>query len=158
MFAPFFLLAEAIPGQESFTGWLKKIIGHLLVFPAVIALLLVVQVIQGIGFSGGENVFSMPLLYDFPTDVLALIISGAMLFVIPDIVKTMVKRIAGDPVVQAGPATLFGAAGVIGGSALGIASQIHTLQRMTGREGSVPGLDKVLDILGFKKPEKHGTT
>ncbi len=153
IFAPIFLLTEVIPGQESFIGWVKKIVGNLLIFPTVIALLLVVQIIQGIGFVGTGNAFSMPLLYDFPTDVLALIISGAMLFVIPDIVKTMVKRIAGDPAIQAGPATLFGAAGIIGGSAMGVVSQIHTLQKMTGGEASVPGLEKLLSALGLVKPK-----
>ncbi len=157
MFAPVFLILVAVPGQDGFSSWVKKLIGNLLVFPAVITLILVIQVIQGIGFNGGQDAFSMPLLYDFDTDVMAMVISGAMLFAIPNIVKDMVKRIAGEPAVKGGAGLLLGGAGILAGSAMGAASQVHTLSRLAGGQGELPGLDRIKGwITGKMKGGGHG--
>lgn len=157
IFAPILLLMGAIPGQESFSGWVRKIIGNLIVFPIVIALILVIQVIQTIGFNGSQDAFSLPLLYGFETDVLAMLISGAFLFMIPDIAKQVSKKIAGESSIKAGAGALFGGVGVLAGSAMGIATQVSTLNKAVGGQGKVPGFDKFSSwVLGkFKKKEDH---
>lgn len=158
IFAPVFLLIGTIPGQDGFSSWIKQLVGNLLVFPLVICLILVIQVIQGIGLGGSKGAFSMPLLYNFETDVLALIITGAFLFAIPDIVKTVVKKVAGEPSIKAGPGLILGGAGILAGSAMGAASQLHTLSKLAGGSGELPGLSKLKGWFSGKmqRPGDHG--
>lgn len=160
IFAPFFLLGEAIPGQNSFTSWLRRLIGHLLAFPTVITFMLVIHVIQSVGFDPTQNSFSMPLLYGFNTGVFPTIISGAFLLMIPDLTKTVVKKVAGESSIKASAGLLLGGAGVLSGSLLGSASQLHSLQKITDPTGGLP----MLKWIGkkFNGPEEpkstpHGT-
>jgi hypothetical protein len=49
--SPILLLFNALPGSNSFTGWLKTIAAHLAVFPT-----LIVMILLAIALMGGENV------------------------------------------------------------------------------------------------------
>ncbi|MGB4965744.1 MAG: hypothetical protein WBO77_01390, partial [Microgenomates group bacterium] len=151
IFAPLFLITEAIPGQNSFVDWAKKLFAHLLVFPMVITLILVIEVIQETSIIAGMNSFSLPLLYGFETSLITMIISGGLLFLIPDLTKTMIKKIAGDPTIKAGSGLLFGGAGVLAGSLLNSTSQLHSLQKITDPNGGLPILKNIGSIFGAKK-------
>src|SRR3989338_9197963 len=163
MFAPILLMREIIPGQKSFAYWLKVIFGHLMVFPTVIALLLVVQLIQNVGFDPRctgfssylpgycKTHFSLPLLYGFNTSALAMIISGAFLFAIPDLTRKVVKSIAGESSIPVGPGILFGGAAALTGTAIGSISQLDSLNRaITGKSGLGGGFGNIGRILTGK--------
>lgn len=155
IFAPVLILPNVIPGNDAFMSWLKRIAGNLLVFPVTIVLLIVVQLI-GLNdstltdaLSPGQTdtiEFTLPML-SMETSQFTAIICGALLILIPTLVKKVVNSIAGDPVIDAGPGVLFGgiagAGGAIVGQYSGLAAFSRTLDPNSalGRAvGKVPGL------------------
>ncbi|MFS8159298.1 MAG: hypothetical protein ACMG6E_03630, partial [Candidatus Roizmanbacteria bacterium] len=95
IFSPFFILVEAVPGKSGFFPWIKRLFGYLLVFPTLISLLLVLRFINTVGLVSGPPL-ALPLLFNFNSDALVAIISGVFLYMIPDLTKNVVKKVAGD--------------------------------------------------------------
>lgn len=113
--APLLILPNALPGQNSFWTWLKRLFGYLLVFPLVIFFLLLIKVIFSLSIAVPDYSFSMPLLTGLHTNAFIAIIAAIMLVMIPDLVKTAIKPLIGEGI-QLGAGALFAGVGAAGGS------------------------------------------
>lgn len=139
IFAPLILLLEAIPGRSAFSSWFRNIIGNLIVFPAVVFLLLITTAITNIygvnaqiiaQYGNHPPMLTPPLLGGIGSAVIAPLINASLLLMIPDLVKLLKQQIIGKEGFQlpVGPGALFGAAGAVGGSALGMGQQLYYMQ------------------------------
>lgn len=129
IFAPIILLLEAIPGRSSFTGWLKNIIGNLIVFPAVIFLIMIVNGINKI-YLGNSPTFLPPFLSGTNPNAIVPLIDAVMLVMIPDLVKVLKQAIIGKESfgLPISPGALFGAGAAAGGSVTGLMQQLYYMQ------------------------------
>ncbi|KXK08563.1 MAG: hypothetical protein UZ21_OP11001000553 [Microgenomates bacterium OLB22] len=147
LFAPLYIVPEAIPGQSAFKGWVRMLMGHLIVFPTIVALLLVVRAITQIGLQG-NLVLSAPLLFNFDAgESIVAILNGVILYMIPDLTKTVALKFAGAPKFQANAGTLFGAAAAGYSSYRAGGKQLLALSKRNKLVGSIlgAGLTKNLD-------------
>jgi hypothetical protein len=162
IFAPVLILPNVIPGNESFKNWLKRIVGHLLVFPVTIILLVVVQLIalndqslNGTGANPREfTQFTLPLIY-METSQFVPIIAGAFLLLIPDLVKKVRDSVAGDSIIQAGPSVLFSGLDTAVGAAFGQYTGLAAVNRTFAGQGP---LGKVLNRFYEGKKDRTSTT
>lgn len=110
LIAPFYLLAGAIPGRNTFRNWLFALIGNLSVFPTTIAVLLLGLSI-GAQVSALENaqIWGPPLLLG-PTNgsaVWVALINFGLIMLTPQIISTVKGLFAPKPVLPIGPGQLF---------------------------------------------------
>lgn len=86
-FAPVILMTGAIPGQNPFGPWVRSIVGNLAVFPAIMLLLIVFDVIREstVNATGG---FLPPYVagYSAP-EVLPLLAGTALILALPNVVE-----------------------------------------------------------------------
>jgi len=93
-FSPVILMMGAIPGQNSFSSWIKNLVGNLAAFPVVLLVLVVSEAINAHGITSGG--FAPPFLLG-PTisggvsassgNALAGLVGIGMLLATPEIVK-----------------------------------------------------------------------
>jgi len=107
--SPLYLLLEAIPGQSTFTGWIKNLLSELMVFPIIISLFIVSIVIMDNTRAG--NLWAPPFLIGFNPNSMAYVIGMWFLFMIPDLVALVQKMLNPKPLpLDAGLGVFFGGA------------------------------------------------
>lgn len=174
IFAPIFMLFEAIPGRNAFAFWFKNIVAELLTFPITIILLITGYLIVNnlsIGATVGalnRNIttptfWTPPFLTGINPTAFLFIVGMGIIFSIPTIVK-MIKElmgVKGIPGLSLGPGLFFA-----GGAAttafrtgiLGAPSLLHGLpyawqQRLRGAPGGIGKL--VGGVLGPSSSELY---
>lgn len=139
LFAPLFLLIEAVPGQKGFVPWLRNLFGNLIVFPAVIILLTIVNIISNkiMISSTPSTLFVPPLLSTLNTNSLLAIINAMFLLMIPDLVKTLKQAVIGKEGIQipASANVLFGPVGGAVSGGVGLMSQLSSIKLGMGALG-----------------------
>jgi len=154
IFAPIFMLFEAIPGRNAFSYWIKNLFAEILTFPLLIIFFIVGYIIVNTYAAPTSNIWTPPFLYGIDATTLSAIFGISFLFLIPDLVK-MVKELMGvKPLpVSIGLGTLFAGAGAVVGGGLGLAGQYGSLAlafpALRGKMGTLPGIGKI-----FREPEK----
>ncbi|MEK7071026.1 MAG: hypothetical protein AAB966_04415, partial [Patescibacteria group bacterium] len=116
-----------IPGQKIFSMWFKHLFVNLLMFPLVIALILISNIIIGIQTKNPDAVWQPPFLYGIDAKSFSVLVGTIMLFIIPDLLKTT-KAALGikDSPLKVGLSTLFGGAtGLAAGAYGGLSSYGH---------------------------------
>jgi len=174
MFAPVFLITEALPGQKGFAPWFRNILGNLLVFPVVIALLLTVQVInqysvnslttpitQPISQLVNNGIFLPPLLAGNVASAIRpqyfiAIINAIFLMIIPDLAKSFKQMIIGKGAqLPTNIGALWGAAGAGLSGGVGILGQISSAKlglQATGLMGEKSTFGSTIKNFMSKKP------
>lgn len=109
VFAPIFLIPEALPGRSAFMPWIKRLVGNMAAFPTMVTLFLFIRMMNGIAVGSGQTI-SFPLLFGFKSDGFIAIITAVLMFMIPDLTKGVIKSIAGDPTFKGGVGLLFSGA------------------------------------------------
>ncbi len=129
-FGPLFLMMGAIPGNDTFSGWIKQIIGNLAAFPAVLLLMLISSMISSYNIQTGG--FMPPfMLGQGLGGVMPSIIGIGILIITPETIEQIKKALGVEEgvltqlassawnQVQAGevaiPATMGMAQGTLGG-------------------------------------------
>lgn len=174
MFAPIFMLLAAIPGQNTFSYWIKNLIAELITFPLVTGIFLIGNILVS-SFNVGDNVTSViktinfynnnvqpltpPYLYGIDQTAYVFLLSMGILFIIPEVVDTIrsLFQVKESPL-KLGLGTFFGAGSVITGG-FGILSSIHAVSGTlygTQHSGVVSGIQKGINWLknGFKGEAK----
>lgn len=123
IFSPLFILANALPGRDAFSSWLKDLTVELLTFPLLATILMVgYTVINTIIPTGRFGVFSPPPLFQPPfmfgvePDVLSVLIGMAILFMTPDLIVTGKKLLVPKsmPLPGFSPGVFFGGVSGLG--------------------------------------------
>jgi len=134
IFAPMFMLFEAIPGNKAFSRWFKSLLGEILTFPIVTVLFMLGfifvnsytppdptdPIANALGIT--QTFWAPPYLYGLNQGAFVYVVGMGLLFMIPDLIS-MAKDMLGLKSAGMGNAGLgmfFGgaAAGVGGGLAL----------------------------------------
>ncbi len=92
--APLTLMMNAIPGNNAFMTWIKTLVGHLLPFPTVLAVLAIFGVFAQ-NSNGGSGGFMPPFLIGGgQSDAITYVLGLAILLALPEIVKHIREAIA----------------------------------------------------------------
>lgn len=152
VFSPFILLFEALPGKSVFSFWIKGLIGELISFPVVIAILLVAQTLLNT-MSAQDTMWTPPFLFQVDPNGLGIIIGMGLIFVIPDIIKFVKEAVGAKPLpFNIGVGTYFGGAGSLVGGGLGLLGQFSTMSlgltaiMGAGQNGNEPLLTRVKSL------------
>lgn len=127
IFAPIFLLLNAVPGKNLFGYWLKSLVGELITFPIVLTLFLTGYIITSKWAHIGE-MWKPPFLGALNPNALLVFFGMGMIFMIPNFVKTVKELLGLKPMpVSIGPGTFFSGATTGIGGATGILGQIGSI-------------------------------
>jgi len=166
IFAPIIIIFEVIPGNSSFSWWLKNLAGELIAFPTVIVIMLAGQMINLINdvkgpywtslgsgvFSTPPNTFTLPFLYGFLPEDFSVVVALGIILITPDFIK-MVKGWLGvqDSGLSFSMGTFFSGATAILGGGLGLATQAGGLQMsvpgLRRYMARIPGMDGIVNTL-----------
>ena len=89
--APLYLMMEAIPGQNTFTAWIKNIVSELSVYPVLIGICLI-SILIADGAEAGA-LLQPPFMTGIDPKSYATLISMWFLFVTPELVGIVQKMI-----------------------------------------------------------------
>jgi len=146
--SPLYLLMEAIPGQSTFSSWIKNLLGLLVPFPVIIGTFLIGSIIMSTSSKG--TLWTPPFLYGLNAQYLSAIIGMWVLFMIPDFIGIAQKAINPKPVpIDAGIGSFFG------GAKTGIETGLGEASKYALLSDRIPALGKVFKILGMGKPKDH---
>ena len=145
IFAPIFLLLNAIPGKNLFGYWLKSLLGELITFPIVLTLLLTGYIITNQWAHVGE-MWKPPFLGALNPNALLVFFGMGMIFMIPNFVKIVKELLGLKPMpISMGLGTFFSGASTGVGGATGILGQFGSISM------GISGL-KTMGLLGKDKP------
>ena len=107
--SPLILLLEAVPGRSTFSNWFRSIASELIVFPALVAILLIGVIITQATDKG--FLIQFPFLYGVNANALSMIVGMMLLFMIPSLIKLVKTAIQPKPLsLPAGLGVFFGGA------------------------------------------------
>lgn len=155
IFAPIFLLFNAIPGKNIFSYWLKNLIGELITFPIVLTLFLTGYLIINIIPNPG-TLWKPPFLGAISAQSLLIFFGMGIIFMIPNYVKA-IKELLGlkKMPMSMGLGTFFSGVGTGVGGATGILGQIGSVRLGLSAIGRGGGSG----VFGmFAKPKESGGT
>lgn len=85
-FSPLILMAGALPGKNTFGNWLRNLVGNLAIFPIVLILLIMQEIMANANMTGGG--FMPPyLLGTGQAEVVVALIGLGILLAIPEVAK-----------------------------------------------------------------------
>ncbi|QQG44514.1 MAG: hypothetical protein HYW86_01185 [Candidatus Roizmanbacteria bacterium] len=152
IFAPIFMLFEAVPGKGGFSYWFKNLLAEIIVFPAVILIMVTARVLINVTINSNYNVWQPPFLYGLNPKNFAIVLGMAIIFMVPELVK-LIKEFMGVKGLPLGLnlGVFFGGAGTGTGGAMGILHQYSSI--VYG--ANTAGLGKFLKFLpGFDESVK----
>lgn len=142
--APIYLLFEAIPGQSTFSSWIKNIVELLVPFPVIVATFLIGTTIIEASIQGA--LWTPPFLVGLNPEYLSNIIGVWILFMIPDFIGIVQKAINPKPLpLEAGIGTFFG------GAKSGLETGMGEMSKYALLAGSFTPLNRLMRMIpGFK--------
>ncbi len=117
IFAPVFLLFNAIPGKSVFGTWIKNLIAELLIFPLLVIIFVTGSILINLTSKGAY--FTPPFMAGINASSFSFLLGMGLLFMTPDLIKTAKQLILPKPlpVPDVGLGVFFGgaSAGLTGG-------------------------------------------
>lgn len=114
IFGPLQIMLNAIPGQNSFGGWLRNLFANIAVFPAVAAMFILGRILTGsVGVHIGESGWTPPMLGVANPDSVRILIGLGILLMTPkvgEMVKDALKIKPSPYKIDLGPAGWAGRA------------------------------------------------
>lgn len=150
IFSPVILLANTIPGKNTFILWLKTLISDLIAFPITAILVVLSAIIAVKPADPMRSFWQPPFLYSAQPEAFNSIISIGILFLIPDLIKKTKEIIGIKPTgLNIGIGTFLGASATP--ETKGMASGLLTKFSSIGYAKS--GFEAIKNIVtGGKKP------
>lgn len=163
IFAPMYMLFEAIPGNKSFSTWFRSLLGEVLTFPIVTTLFMLGYIFvnsystadatNAVGASFlGPTFWAPPYLYGLNQSAFVYVVGMGLLFMIPDLVgmaKDMLGLKSSGLANNAGIGMFFGGAAVGLGGGLSLFSKGAGLINTFGGSGATKDLMKNMNLTGF---------
>lgn len=156
IFAPMYMLFEAIPGNKAFSNWFRSLLGEVLTFPIVTILFMLGHIFVnsygvdqslGSGISGafglGKTFWAPPYLYGLNQSAFVYVVGMGLLFMIPDLIG-MAKDMLGLK------STGMGNAGLgmfFGGAAAGLGGGLSLFSRGAGLLNTFAGSGATKDLM-----------
>ena len=158
--SPLYLMLEAVPGRSTFSSWIKNLASQLIVFPAAVAIFMMGEVLIN-NMSQTNTFFQLPFLYGIGVEHMATLISIAILFMTPDLLKTVQQLLVPKPMpLDFGFGSFFGGVSAGVGTYIGetskyalFASQFTPFQRIFQKLPGFGGKN-----FGNKQPQKPPPT
>jgi hypothetical protein len=147
--SPLYILFEAVPGQNAFINWLRKLAGELIVFPLVVGIFVLGSIIADSASSA--NLAQFPFLIGIDPKSFGYIIGMLLLFMTPDLVKSVRTIFIPKPGIldQAGPGVFFGGVGAATGGAMSAMGQFGSVSLALGALGPTGVFSKIGKKLPF---------
>lgn len=148
--APFLLIFEAVPGKNTFSYWIKNMVGSLIAFPITIFVFILGFIIVNTSLPNSYTI-RLPYLYGINDNSFRIIMGMGLIFLIPDLVK-LAKEALGikDLPLNIGLGTFFGGASTAVGGGVGLLGQFGSislgLNALTGKN--------IKDIFKKDRPDK----
>lgn len=160
LFSPILMLIEALPGQSTFSYWLRNMIGELLTFPLLAVFLMVgalivnnFQFIDKVKDPGtlATQIWQPPFLSGFDSGTqqgaFLMVIGMGIIFIIPDLIK-MIKDMLGvkPPTVSISPGTFLAGGALAWGGGMSLLGSAYKLSGAiygndaAGREKGIQGM------------------
>lgn len=130
VFGPLQLLLGVVPGQNSFSGWLKNLIGNLIIFPAFAGILTLSTVLTAAFAKNQTPLWAPPFLTGASASpkLIASLISVGLYLVAPALLTQLKSRFAGKGAgIPLSPAIFFASGTSIGRTALTASSSYFAL-------------------------------
>ncbi len=126
--SPILLLFEAIPGKNTFTWWIKSLLGNLIIFPVIVTILIISRILL---YALNDQFISFPFITNIHQNSLAILISFGITFLIPDIINYIRDSLGIKPSpINIGLGTFFAGAGAavagMSKASMGLTSFIST--------------------------------
>lgn len=115
IFAPLYIALGAIPGNNTFTSWLRLLAANLSVFPVTVFIILTGRALFTSIQTSSGSIWTPPFLYGIDSSPLAILVSVGMIYLLPDILRYVTTKISGS---QQSPIK-FGLGTFLGGAAAG---------------------------------------
>jgi len=143
--SPLFLLMEAIPGQATFSTWIKNILELLVPYPIIIATSLIGSIIMETSIKG--VLWTPPFIIGLTPDYLSAIIGMWVIFMIPDFIGLVQKMVNPKPLpLDAGIGTFFG------GAKTGVETGLGEMSKYALLAGQFAPLKRIFNMIpGFEK-------
>ena len=133
IFGPLQLMFDAIPNTNAFGNWIRGLIANLAVFPTVMLLLLLGQILTA--YAQTENLWRAPGLGgNFQAGVSGIIGLGLM-FMIPNIAGSIKELLKAKPLIPSGSGALFSPLTSVWGTSTNLLSQMYYFQMLSGENG-----------------------
>jgi hypothetical protein len=150
IFSPIIIMFNILPGNNSFSWWIKNLIGELLVFPTVILIVLTGQAVMQVDVAY-NSAFRLPFLYGIDAKAFGILVALGIVLLTPDFIK-MVKKFVGaeEAPFELGIGTFLGGTSIVTG-AMGMGQNLMGLKHtLTGRKmmGTEKGLFDFIPGLG----------
>lgn len=143
IFAPIIILFSVIPGKNTVSYWIKSLLGNLLAFPVIVAMMMLSAIIIKTPMSG--ELWRPPFMEGLEdTRSITLLLGTIILFLTPNAVKTVKGLVGAKGLAESGIGlgTLFlGATSALGGG-MGILSQFASFKMATHY---IPSFGKKID-------------
>lgn len=156
IFAPMILILGVLPGRNAFANWLKILLADLVVFPIVMVMIVLAGIMAKIPIEEG-NFWQPPFLFSsINPGAFRAIVSVGIMFLIPQVVKSIRGLLGIKPSSFGfGPALFLAGMAGIGGAGMGAMGKYGSIAHGLQYAGSIPGLGK---LLGKAPPASSGGT
>ncbi len=158
MFAPLYLMLGAIPGNNTFTKWVRILAGELSVFPVTVFIILIAKLVHSNIAASNGVLWTPPFVHGIKPEPLGVMVSIGMLFILPDILKFVKVKVSGQQAsgFNVGLGTFIGGAAALAGgygigkTALGFVGQSNIpwiksrVEGMRDKPGRIGSLAKTL--------------
>ncbi len=134
MFAPIYIVMNAMPGSKAFEDWIKNLAINLLTFPIVMALLMVVSYMTQ--FADTTEMWTPPFLTGIASQrAIQVLVAGTILFNIPSFIEKIREVFGYKKGFSMSPLSMVSPWLALTGSVVGMATganQMNTLFRKSG--------------------------
>lgn len=159
IFSPVILMFEAIPGRNTFGWWFKNLLANLIVFPFVMLIIMVSDIIIKINAAVGTDKFwAPPFLYPLDQNAIVVLFGLGLYMVLPDFIKLIKEALGAKGLpVNIGLGAFFAGGAAATGGVVGALGQVGSISLGLQAFGATGGIGQIINKFKGQHPEKVTT-